>query len=458
MTLRLETFAPSSIIFQSQTQAEASGFAYTLNPETGLRQHFYIAAIWGCPDTELMETAQDTYVVDNRSHAVIMRTVGSQPHYYRRKQDGVERVNIPLELQSKPVLPDELCAELSRILQRIKRQNIHHAKVFWELTPTGFEITEHTAFHETTERQPHRASQRATKVYITGGNPYKTRLDPLHQADGIGVLRSEYTYMTFGIHPMTAIKNRQRDALHQKLVSAIKTFKSVVHGKPVLFRSLFLTSKELLQLEYAGSQEPSEPNPFLGWRGGLRLTHQPQLLEFELDVVRAALEQTGSTVGYTIPFVRHPQELDRILLAIKQQGLRQHTGYQTWWQLNTPENLLSFSRYPTAEIDGIIIHQHTIQALLQGIDPTNPEITDRYSHDPDAFMQLLDSSIKEIQRMQQLRPNRPLQVLLYLEQYEAELIAQAVRLRLDGVIVKPTALAITLESVAEYEHTQVLHI
>ncbi|MEX0896111.1 MAG: PEP/pyruvate-binding domain-containing protein, partial [Patescibacteria group bacterium] len=210
-SIQTNNLAPSAIIVQAQTQAEASGIAYTVHPESGMRQHFFIQAIWGCPDPELMEQQADTYTVDNRTNSVIMRSVGTQARYYRRKQDSLETIPIPAELQNKPILNDELCAELSRILLRLKRQNLHHVEVSWELTPTGYEITSYKPYHTEPSKKNQKTYSTQTKILVTGGNPYKTKLDPLHLADGIGVLRSEYTYFSFGMHPLAAIKGKQRE-------------------------------------------------------------------------------------------------------------------------------------------------------------------------------------------------------------------------------------------------------
>lgn len=452
--LQTNSLAPSSIIIQAQTQAEAAGIAYTIHPESGMRQHFFVQAIWGCPDAQLLEEQSDAYMIDNRTHSVIMRSVGTQTRYYRRKQDGLETIPIPAEHQNKPILTDELCAELSRILLRLKRQNLHQVKVTWELTPSGYEITSYTPFHNETITKKSKTHTTLTKVFVTGGNPHKTNLDPLHLADGIGIVRSEYTYFDFGIHPLAAIKGKQRAALKEKLIQTINAFKSTVNGKPILLRSLFATTQQLRRLQYAETEEPMELNPFLGWRGGLRLRHQPDFLKFELEVITEALHHVSQPLGYVVPFIRHPQELDSILQAIDDHGLQRYKHFQSWWQLNTPDNVLNIASYPTRDLTGVIIHYKTIQALLQGIDPDNPEIAERYSTDPSLFISLLEKLMHEIKQLEQLRPTQqPLQVLLYLEEYDRELVTAAVRCRCDGVIVKPIALAIAHETIAEYEQT-----
>src|SRR5690606_3003787 len=125
--------------------------------------------------------------------------------------------------QLSPSLSDEDCAILAHYVVQLKQKSLHHQKVTWELTFKGFMFTKietEDSSIETAAKKLH-SVRTFTKLYISAGNPQKAQTLTSTKPDGIGVLRSDFTYAQFGIHPGHIIHSRHREVLERQLTHAI---------------------------------------------------------------------------------------------------------------------------------------------------------------------------------------------------------------------------------------------
>lgn len=448
------TLTPDSIIIQEQTQASASGVAYSRHPTHQSKSQVYIQAIKGSPDSELMEGQADEFAVDIRSWNVVFRNVRSQTRMVARASDHLESIPVHYDEQLRPALTDDECVLLAQYIQQLKHHSIQHLKASWELTTKGFMLTSIDVDEEEVHRglNDKKSVRTLTKLYISGGNPQKAQTLTSNNPDGVGVLRSEFTYAQFGMHPAHIIHSRQREVLERQLAHTITTYQAAVSYQRVILRSQNLTSNENAQLDYAGSHEPQETNPYLGFRGGLKLVTHPELLRIEINALQAALSKQGGQIGYMLSFIRTPEELGTLIHHIDQSGLFQKSQFELWWQINTPENILNLKAYPLHRLTGVSINITTIQALLHGIDPDSPEIFERYQLDTSVLVKLMEQISETRSQLAELRPQgQPLLLHLHLEDFSRDLVASAVKLRYDGIVVKPRALEMARAIVLEEE-------
>ncbi|PIR61667.1 MAG: hypothetical protein COU66_02570 [Candidatus Pacebacteria bacterium CG10_big_fil_rev_8_21_14_0_10_44_11] len=451
-TIKQSTLVPTAILIQAQVQAIAAGTAYSEHPVSGNKTQVFIRAIKGCPEPEIFESGADEFAVDTRTWNVVYRAVQAQTQRALRTQDGLERLAIPPTEQQQSSLTDQECLDLAQLVQQLKRHQLAQAEVEWELSPRGFVLTQVKQFETVGGGQTSKPVRTQTKLYISAGNPQKAQLLTAGQPDGVGVLRSEYSYAQFGIHPGHIVHSRQREVLERQLVAVIQTYQAAVNYQRVIFRTQNLTSAENAALAYSTSHEPVETNPFLGFRGGLKLVSHPELLTIELTALRRVLEKSAGQLGYLLSFVRTPEELSTLIQHISQAGLTNQPQFELWWQINTPENVLNLSAYPLHHLAGISVNVKTLQALLYGVDPDNPEIFERYQFDPAALITLLEKIAAVRDGLRELRsPDQPLLLHLHLEDFSRELVAQAVKLRYDGIVVKPRAVVMLRAVVAECE-------
>lgn len=446
--------APTPIMLQVQYQPVVSGLGYTAHPQKMSKTQVLIQSIWGSPDPHLLLEESDSFAVDVRSWQTLEQHIGTKTKQCRREADKVVFFAVPNQYQNHPTLTPVQVAAIAQIIFAIKQKRLSHQIISWELSKEGIFITNLRENQLDSQAAP-TLKKTITKLYISTGNPQKHLPHLMPVIDGVGILRSEYTLAKFGVHPMHVIASKQKPQLLKELVNTIYAYQSGLQHKPIIYRSQNFTSSELRQLKYSENYEPAEPNPYIGYRGGLQMVRQPQLLEFELDVLRAALEQSKSPLGFMPSFVRAPHELEFIISEVEKAGLFTNPHFSMWLQLNTPENILNLRGYPTHKLAGISVNIKSLHALLLGIDPDNPEISEHYALDTTVVEKLMEQLAQTVQELQTLRNfTQPLQFHLHLEDFSHDLVALAVKLGYHGVTVKPAAAQIAHATIVEIEEKQ----
>lgn len=443
--LKEQAYAPHHLasqvpfILQEQAQPIASGTAVTFGQD-GSSTSITIRAIWGCPHQQLLTEAADTYSVNATSGIVTQRSIAKKTVQYHRATDRLEADTIPFRFQSHAVISDEQCGIIASLLQRIKRLHLKHQEISWELSETGLEITNLRDSERTTVETYKKQGQRSgvTKLYISAGNPFKRQTQVSEHIDGVGVLRSEFTIASFGIHPLHLAQTRQKRALTKELSRTITAYQEVLHDKLVLYRLQNFTSAELGRLQYGSSYEPEEANPYIGSRGAGRYLHLPALLEIEAQAVKEVLSQSKSPLGILIPFVRSAGELQFIIERLTSWGFFRYSHFQLWLQLNTPDAVLNLSQYPLEKVSGVSLNATSLHALLLGIDPDSPELVDRYRSETKSLELLMEEAATQARQIKTERAQF-LHLNLHVEDYSEHLVTKAVELGYHGVVVKPQA-------------------
>src|SRR5690606_3115024 len=95
--------------------------------------------------------------------------------------------------------------------------------------------------------------------------------------DGIGLLPSDVLIRDIGIHPKKMLRDGKAAEWKDMLTERIVTHASSVRPLPVMYRTANLTSDQYRLLTGGKALEPLETNPLLGYRGGLRSLHDPDV-------------------------------------------------------------------------------------------------------------------------------------------------------------------------------------
>lgn len=449
----LATLTQVPFIVEEQMQPVVSGLVQTTPRSSS--PSVLVKAIWGTPDATLFETAADTYQVDVRTWQVVQKTAVQKKFRFERSAERKLRTPVSQRYEQFPCLSDEQAIIIAQIGQSIKQKHVFHQRISWELGAIGLWITG-TTDEEPAEAERVRTIKTLTKVYISAGNPQKRHMQVTPHSDGIGVLKSEYTYLTFGIHPFHLIKAKKELPLITALAQTIAHYQESMPFKPVLFRSQNCTSSELARLKFSSMFETEEPNPYLGARGAFRLLNENQWLHCELNALRIAADKSQAPLGYLLPFVRHPQELSALIMKIEQAGLLQYRHFSVWLQVNTPENILNLEAYPTHALTGLSINVTSLQALLTGSDPDNPSTAEHYQSDTTALEELLAHLSTAVARLNTLRVHAPLQLNLHIESFDQQLVETAVKLGYHGIVVKPQTAHLAREAVIDAEQRYIL--
>ncbi|MBP7768505.1 hypothetical protein KA082_01595 [Candidatus Woesebacteria bacterium] len=448
--LRQESLlAPEALVVQGHQQPITSGSAQS--SDTAGRKHLVlVSAIWGAPQQRSLEEHADLYAVDVRTWQVVQRNISKKTQQYFRGADTLSFETVSLQYQEMPALTDQQAQAIATAIFAIKQKHLTQQLITWELTAQGLYITHVRELHSDWQKATH-STKTITKLYISAGNPEKHTTHTDQLVDGVGVLRSEYSYAKFGVHPLAIVNSNQKNVLLHQLVETIRTYQSHFSLQPVLFRSLNCTSSELRDLRQAPIQSP-EVNPYLGFRGGLQLLQQPELLSFELSVLEKVLESSRAPLGYLLPFMRTGSELEAVLQKIEKSGILKHNQLEIWLQANTPENLLNIRSFPVHKLRGISVNIRSIHGLLVGADPDTAEIYEHYTLETTGLFKLLEEFSKSIAELQEFREfMAPLKLNMHIEYFSHELVALAIKLGYHGIVVKPAVAQVAHASILDVE-------
>lgn len=445
------------LFIQQQGRAKASGKVYSINPVTGDKHQIVVKSSWGAEPM-----SKDKFEVDSRTFQIISRDIGTQEkkairkkQYFSHHELQTQEV-IKSEQQTKPSLSDEQVSKLAKLVQNIKQKFLHQISLDWELVDDEFIIInlEEVQVSPITAQNKLKPTsfKTATKLFISTGNPALAGQVITDKVDGVGVMRSEYSFASFGLHPLHVINSRKHKALVNKLAETIKNYQQVLKGRPLIYRSINLNSQEMKRLSFAETFEPAELNPFLGIRGALKNRIYPEIFELELEALEKNLEESHGNISLLIPFVRTPSELAETVKKVKDSGLLENHNFNLWLQLNTPENILNLAAYPLKDIAGLSINAKTINALLHGYDPDNPEVSSHYQMNRDVLKKLIRqvANLSKIS-LQSDSIYQQKKILLHLEEFDRELASFAVEVGLFGVTVKSKSVDIAKSCIMDEE-------
>jgi phosphoenolpyruvate synthase/pyruvate phosphate dikinase len=332
---------------------------------------------------------------------------------------------------------------------------ITHAQHILQRVKTGQEIIVDVAAGKVYQRQTHNHNQAKnqhipahipTKLYLAVNQPDEVSSEISALSHGLGLIRSDHFYIKTGQHPKLLI-NKQKEQLKQQIAQQITNyyhrFINLTERSPqLIWRSMNLTTRQLAKLKTTAQYEQTGPNPFLGFRGGIRQLNQPQIFDFELETIQYINRQLDQPLALLLPFMRNSFELQQVLHYLERKIKPEVLTPQIWLQINTPENLLNLDQYLRTNLSGVIVNVKTIHALLHGIDPNLPEVFQVYQPDNQLLSQLIEQAHHKLQ-------DRPKQIkfMLNLFQFNQDLLDLAVRLKLDGVVVRPDLAAQTKQAI-----------
>jgi len=240
-------------------------------------------------------------------------------------------------------------------------------------------------------------------------------------SDGIGLARLEFVIAhDIGIHPLALLHPDQLDPTEraaveqrlqgasdpvafygERLSEAMARLAAAFHPRPVLLRFSDFKSNEYARLLGGRHFEPIEPNPMLGWRGACRYTSEPFRRAFGLEC--RALARVRSDLGLKnltpmVPFCRTPQEADRVLAAMAEEGLRRgHDGLAVQMMCELPANVLELEAF-AERFDGFSIGSNDLTQLTLGIDRDSEQLAPLFSENHPAVRGLIRLAIATAHR------------------------------------------------------------
>ncbi|WP_234443613.1 putative PEP-binding protein [Streptomyces sp. NRRL B-24484] len=210
-------------------------------------------------------------------------------------------------------------------------------------------------------------------------------------ADGVGLARTEFVVAhQVRVHPLallhperlSAEDRRQVDVLTDgmadrseyfvdRLAQGVARIAASRWPDPVVVRTSDFKTNEYARLVGGAPFEPVEANPMIGWRGASRYYDDRYREGFALEC--RALRRVRDEMGLTnpvimIPFCRTPEEADRVLAVMADNGLaRGRNGLRVFVMAEIPANILLAEEF-AQRFDGFSIGSNDFTQLTLGVD------------------------------------------------------------------------------------------
>jgi pyruvate,water dikinase len=309
-----------------------------------------------------------------------------------------------------------------------------------------------------------------TKVFINVGNPEEVFQLAALPCDGVGLARLEFVIANqIRVHPL-ALFHPERIASQQEreeierltrnyekptdyyldgLSQGMARIAAAFYPKPVIIRFSDFKSNEYARLLGGAAFEPKEENPMLGWRGASRYVSAEFSRAFALEcmALRRVREQMGLVnVIPMVPFCRTPEEADRVLAAMAQQGLvRGEGGLQVYVMCELPSNVMVAEAF-AQRFDGFSIGSNDLTQLTLGLDRDSALVADLFDERHPAVKALIQMAIETAQRC-----GRKIGICGQAPSDHPEFARFLVGLGIDSISLNPDVLLPTRLRIAEIE-------
>ncbi len=289
-------------------------------------------------------------------------------------------------------------------------------------------------------------------------------------AKGIGLARMEFIINNvIRIHPMALVRfdTLERKTVRQHinkltagyedkteyfvdhLAQGIGRIAASQHPNPVIVRMSDFKTNEYASLIGGKEFEPAEENPMLGFRGASRYYSERYKDGFALEckAIHRVRESMGlDNVIVMIPFCRTPDEADRVLHILAENGLERGTnGLLVYVMAEIPSNILlaeDFCDY----FDGFSIGSNDLTQLVLGVDRDSAELAYLFDEQHAAVRKSIANLIEAAHKK-----NCKVGLCGQAPTDHPEFAAFLVRSNIDSISVNPDSVLPVTEEVAKAE-------
>jgi pyruvate, water dikinase len=200
--------------------------------------------------------------------------------------------------------------------------------------------------------------------------------------------------LTRGYEPKT-------DYFVDRLSLGLARIAAALYPKPVIIRMSDFKTNEYANLIGGAEFEPKEENPMLGFRGASRY-YSPEYRDgfaLECRAIRRLREEMGFTnVVVMIPFCRTPDEADRVLKVMAENGLaRGQNGLEVYVMCEIPSNVILAAAF-AERFDGFSIGSNDLTQLTLGVDRDSELLASVFDEQNEAVKWMIRSVIQEARR------------------------------------------------------------
>lgn len=183
------------------------------------------------------------------------------------------------------------------------------------------------------------------------------------------------------IEQLTAGYEDKPEYFVDKLARGIASIAASQHPEPVVVRMSDFKTNEYADLVGGTQFEPREENPMLGFRGASRYYSDKYRDGFALEcrAIKRARDEIGLTnIVMMIPFVRSPEEADRVFEVLSENGLKRgENGLQVYMMCEIPSNVFLAEQFAD-RFDGFSIGSNDLTQLILGAGRDSTELKELF--------------------------------------------------------------------------------
>jgi pyruvate, water dikinase len=262
-----------------------------------------------------------------------------------------------------------------------------------------------------------------TRIMLNLANPQTASRWWRLPAAGVGLARMEFVISnTIKVHPeallhfdeirdeavreeieaMTAGYDDKPRFFVDQLAIGLSRIAAVAHPNPMILRMSDFKTNEYADLLGGRQFEPHEENPMIGWRGASRYYDEGYRDGFALEcqaVAKLRGEMGFDNVIVMIPFCRTPEEADRVLEVMKENGLeRGKDGMQVYVMCEVPSNVILAEEF-AKRFDGFSIGSNDLTQLTLGIDRDSDKLAPLFDERHPAVVWMIRSVIERAHKV-----------------------------------------------------------
>jgi pyruvate,water dikinase len=256
-----------------------------------------------------------------------------------------------------------------------------------------------------------------TKVMLNLANPSAATRWWRLPADGVGLARMEFVVSNeVKVHPLALTRHEQlrseedraaideltrgyadrTDYFVEKLAMGLSRIAAVWYPNPTIIRMSDFKTNEYADLLGGRMFEPHEENPMIGYRGASRYYSDGYRDGFALEC--RAIRRLRETMGFDnvvvmIPFCRTPEEADKVLAVMAENGLeRGKNGLQLYVMCEIPSNVICAEAF-AERFDGFSIGSNDLTQLTLGVDRDSEALAGLFDERDPAVMWMIETVI-----------------------------------------------------------------
>lgn len=287
---------------------------------------------------------------------------------------------------------------------------------------------------------------------------------------GIGLARMEFIINNIiKIHPMALVRfnklqskmvkkkiteltkgyNDKTEYFIDNLALGISKIAACQYPDPVIVRMSDFKTNEYADLIGGEEFETAENNPMLGFRGASRYYSDRYREGFALEckAIRKVREKIGmKNVIVMIPFCRTPEEADKVLRVMQENGLKRgKSGLEVYMMAEIPSNV-TLAKDFSKRFDGFSIGSNDLTQLVLGVDRDSSELSYLFNERHEAVKEEIKRLIKKAHEA-----GRKVGICGQAPSDYPDFAAFLVHEGIDSISLNPDSVIKAIKSVAEEE-------